>query len=103
MSEFVDRMAAQRELLRVVNSIPWTEELYGLSKAGIQRWVVANQLSTESAEVKLVHEAAGALNFLAARSQEQVSRDYQRVCADVSSTARRLQAHFATVDRLTRR
>jgi hypothetical protein len=103
MNDFVDRMAAQRGLLRVVNSRPWAEELYGLSHAGIHRWVVANQLSNESAEVKLVREAAKALNFLAARSQEQVTPDYQRVCAEVSFIAGRLRAHFATARTLTGR
>ena len=94
MSEFVNRMAAQRRLVRVVNAHPWIEELFGLSLPAINRWAGANQLRRESAEVDLVMAAAEALSFLATRSQEQVSADYEHVCAEVTRLTLHLEKHF---------
>ena len=94
MTEFVNRMAAQRRLLRVVNDRPWAEELFGISNSAIQRWAAINQLSRESEGVRLLLAASEALSFLATRSQEQVSGEYTRVSAEVEILTRRLEEHF---------
>jgi hypothetical protein len=94
MTEFVNRMAAQRRLLRVVNARQWNEELFGLSLSAIKRWAGANQLRRESAEVDIVMAAAEALSFLATRSQEQVSDDYEHACAEVTRLTLHLEKHF---------
>jgi hypothetical protein len=94
MSEFVNRMAAQRRALDVVNQCQWTEELFGLSDGAIRRWVNVNQISSASAEVQLVTAIADALNFLATRSQEQISSDYARVSEEVGALTTRLRTHF---------
>lgn len=94
MTEFVNRMAAQREVLTAVNEHQRSEELFGLSAAAIHRWVSANQISPTSLEVRLLTAVADALNFLATRSQDQVSSDYERVADEVRSLSARLRAHF---------
>jgi hypothetical protein len=90
MSEFVDRMTAQRELLQVVNSRPWREELYGLSSQAINRWTGSNSLGPDSQVAVLVRQASERLSFLANKSQEQISDDYRRASGDVESLTRQI-------------
>lgn len=85
MSEFLNRIKAQSEMLRVVNSYPFNEELYGLSSGAIERWIVSNSLSESSALVLLVKDVAGKLFFLANKSQEQVTDDYRDMSKEVMS------------------
>jgi len=74
MSEFVSRMAAQRRVLHAVNLRKWPrEELFGLSRKSIDRWIFANGISGDSRLVALVEAASAKLYFLANRSQEQIS------------------------------
>lgn len=85
MSEFLNRIKAQSEMLRVVNSYPFHEELYGLSSGAIERWIVSNSLNESSALVILVKAVAGKLFFLANKSQEQVTDDYRDMSKEVIS------------------
>lgn len=84
MNEFNNRISAQREILQVVNKRPQKEELFGLSGKAIDRWVVANRVDTESRLVQLIRAAADKLFFLANKSQEQITEDYQMLSAEVS-------------------
>lgn len=77
MTEFNNRIAAQREVLLAVNSAHWREELYGMSSGALDRWVQANCLNRTSKLVSLLTEVAGKLFFLANKSQEQVTAEYQ--------------------------
>jgi hypothetical protein len=85
MSEFADRMSAQRVLLRVVNARAWHEELYGLSSQALSRWTDRNGMSPDSEVVTLLRSASERLSFLANRSQTQVSDEYRRVSHDVEA------------------
>lgn len=76
MAEFNTRINAQRNILRVVNSKKRAEDLFGLSRKTIDRWILANQLDGASNLVCLVRNAADKLFFLANMSQEQVSDEY---------------------------
>ena|ERR1035437_2130654 len=100
MSEFVDRMTAQRALLQVVNARHWHEELYGLSSQAIDRWTDSNSLAPDSTVVALVRRASEQLSFLANKSQEQISDDYRRVSGDVGNLTlqidQELQAEYST-------
>lgn len=84
MTEFNNRIAAQREILLAVNSSRWSEELYGMSSGALDRWVQANGLNRSSRLVSLLLEAAGKLFFLANKSQEQVTAEYQLHSYEVS-------------------
>jgi len=90
MSEFVDRMTAQREVLQVVNSRQWREELYGLSSQAISRWTDSNSLGPDSQVVALVRQASERLSFLANKSQEQISDEYRRVSGEVGTLTRQI-------------
>ena len=85
-NEFNARMEAQREILREINQIDWSvEPLLSLSEPAITRWVITNRLGTDDSIVGLVRQAGDALLFLANRSQEQVSPEYESHTADVAS------------------
>lgn len=85
MTEFNNRIAAQREILHEVNSVGWQEELFGLSSGAIDRWINANKLESDCALVKLIHQAADKLFFLSNKSQEQVTEDYKLLSNEVTA------------------
>jgi hypothetical protein len=77
-SDFNNRIEAQRDVLTAVNSRTWpVEQLYALSDGAIQRWIIANHIEAKSEIASLVIVAGDALNFLANKSQEQVSDEYK--------------------------
>lgn len=78
MDEFVSRMATQRRVLDLINSrVDLDEKLFGLSSSAIDRWIVSNQLAQASEVVRLVKEISSELFFMATRSQEPVSNEYE--------------------------
>ncbi len=85
MSEFNNRIKAQRDVLEIVNDVMWNEELLGLSSGAIDRWVVNNQLDVNQHFVKLIKEVAAKLFFLANKSQEQITQEYLLLSDDVLS------------------
>lgn len=85
MSEFNNRIAAQREILLGVNSAVWQEELFGLSSGAIDRWIIVNNLKSDSSLVSLIRQVADKLFFLSNKSQEQVTDDYKLLSSEVSA------------------
>jgi hypothetical protein len=83
MSEFNNRIAAQRDILEIVNGARWSEELFGLSSGAIGRWLHRNSLSAESRLAVLIEKAAGTLFFLSNKSQEQVTEEYKNLSLEV--------------------
>lgn len=78
MDEFIGRMATQRHVLNVVNKkIHSGEKLFGLSCHAIERWSVANRLEPNSVIVGLLKRISSELFFMATRSQEPVSEEYE--------------------------
>jgi hypothetical protein len=90
MSEFINRITAQRDILNILNQSCWQEELFGLSSGAIDRWVTVNRLSITSEVVVLVKLAAEKLFFLANKSQEQVTEDYLSLSNDVSHIMKKI-------------
>lgn len=77
MDEFVSRMETQRRVLNVVNSrLELREKLFGLSSKAIDRWAARNQLGS-SEVVGLLKNISSELFFMATRSQEPVSSEYE--------------------------
>lgn len=99
MTEFGDRMRAQRSLLQVVNATPWPEALVGISNHAIDRWAGRGGISPDSEVVALLREASERMGFLANRSQMQVTEEYGRVWREVHSLTGQLQE---AIGRLTR-
>lgn len=86
MSEFVNRISAQRMILQLVNQgVSTSEELFGLSKKAIERWILKNHLESNSRMVSLVFRASEKLFFLANKSQEQISDEYKTIEAEIES------------------
>lgn len=77
MSEFSNRISAQRVALAYTNEIRWKgEPLFGLSSKAIERWRISNQLSPSHGLYLLIRQIAAALFFLGNLSQEQVTDEY---------------------------
>lgn len=84
MTEFNDRMALQRKIISIVNhKFSRNEELFSLSSNAIHRWLSSNSLDKDSDIAKLLQAASSKLFFLAAKSQEQISDDYQLLSAGI--------------------
>jgi len=64
MSEFNNRIAAQRDILLIVNITSWKEELFGLSSGAIERWRNVNKIQRDSMLAELIQEAASKLFFI---------------------------------------
>jgi hypothetical protein len=78
MSEFSNRIKAQREALKVVNgSGLFREPLLSLTEKAIDRWSNNNDLSNTDRSILLLKAMSGTLFFLANKSQEQVTEDYK--------------------------
>ena len=95
MSEFNNRIAAQRHLLQLVNGKGWeSEELFGLSRKAIERWTVANRIDPRSHIVELVEAASSKLFFLANKSQEQVSEEYKATASEIGLIAKAIESEI---------
>jgi hypothetical protein len=96
VSDFNNRIEAQRDILRVVNSRTWPiEQLYALSDGAIQRWIMINHIDAKSEIASLVVNAGDALNFLANQSQEQVSGEYQMRSKEFSLVLEKVKLEIA--------
>jgi hypothetical protein len=85
MNEFNNRIAAQRQVLQLVNRKKWEkEELLGLSSKAIERWISVNRIDPESRLVELVKTASAKLFFLANKSQEQISENYKMISKEIA-------------------
>jgi hypothetical protein len=92
MSEFNDRMAVQRRIVKAVNAKRWgPENLFGLSSKAIERWLSANMIDNSSPIAGLLTDASARLFFLAAKSQEQISEEYQLITAEVDGIVRDIE------------
>jgi hypothetical protein len=91
MSEFNNRIAAQRDILLLVNTANWHEELYGLSSGAIDRWVNANHIKEQSTLIRLIKEAASKLFFLSNKSQEQITDEYRELSKEVRGLTERIK------------
>ena len=96
MSEFNNRVSAQRHVLQLVNRRSWKyEQLFGLSSKAIERWVSVNHIDPEANLVKLVSTASEKLFFLANKSQQQVSEEYESLSSEITSIAKAIELETA--------
>ncbi len=97
-SDFNNRMDAQRNALKAVNSHAWpVEQLYALSDGAIQRWIMVNRIDVASEIASLVTRAGDALHFLANRSQEQVSSEYQMQSQEFSLVLEKMKLEILQI------
>jgi hypothetical protein len=89
-------LLTQREFLKIINAHAWASEpLFGLSQGAIDRWSSANRLMQSDRIVALVERAGDALYFLANKSQEQVSSEYQRASNDFTAIIEQARSEIA--------
>lgn len=92
MDEFNNRMDAQRNILEIVNrQVEHKEELCGLSKKAIERWIAANQVNSEGEVSRILFNISDKLFFLANKSQEQISEEYKLASSEISKLKRDLE------------
>ncbi|EDN4399549.1 hypothetical protein K4787_001398 [Salmonella enterica subsp. enterica serovar Saintpaul] len=94
MNEFNNRIDAQREILSLVNSKVWKEELFGLSSGAIERWVRANSIDPSSKLSCVIRESAGKLFFLANKSQEQITEEYRNLSVEISDLIQKIRSYI---------
>ncbi len=96
MSEFQNRMAAQRQILQFVNCREnQKEELFGLSSKAIERWASVNSIDRNSKLACLIKDASAKLFFLANKSQEQISEDYLTASREIAAVTDAIAAELA--------
>ncbi|EMD1304209.1 hypothetical protein [Serratia ureilytica] len=92
MSEFNNRINAQREALKVVNgSELFREPLLSLTEKAIDRWSNNNDISNTDHAIILLKAMSGTLFFLANKSQEQVTEDYKILSEKVRDQLSKLE------------
>jgi hypothetical protein len=97
MNEFNSRIAAQRQILQLVNGAKREdEELFGLSSKAIDRWISANRIDPKSQLVELIRIVSDRLFFLANKSQEQVSEEYQTVSQEIALLATSIEQELGS-------
>lgn len=96
MSEFNNRISAQRDALKIVNgSGLFIESLFSLTEKAIDRWSKNNQLDAHDSIISLLKSMSGTLFFLANKSQEQVTEDYKVLSGKVSKQLYDLELEVA--------
>lgn len=93
MSEFNNRIDAQRRILQIVNgSRNRREELFGLSSGALERWARANDVDQHDPLLEMLNQAASKLFFLSNKSQEQITDEYLSLSAEVAVLTEKIQA-----------
>lgn len=96
MSEFNSRISAQRKTLKIVNGFCiYDEPLLSLSDKAINRWVSVNKIDPEESFVLLIKATSKKLFFLANKSQEQITEDYQKLSQEVFGLIEKIKDEMA--------
>jgi hypothetical protein len=90
MAEYVDRIHAQRGILESINSISWSEDLFGLSRSAISRWAERNGIDADSEVLRLLQSASEMLGFMANKSQQSMSDEYRQKSAELKDLTAKL-------------
>lgn len=96
MSEFNNRIGAQRDALKIVNgSGLFVESLLSLTEKAIDRWSRSNKVDAHDSIITMLKSMSGTLFFLANKSQEQVTEDYKTLSDKVSKQLHNLELELA--------
>lgn len=92
MSEFNNRISAQRKALKIVNgSGIFNEPLLGLTEKAIDRWSKNNRIDDCNLLVELLKSLSETLFFLANKSQEQITEDYKILSTKVNNQLSKIE------------
>lgn len=95
MSEFRNRIEAQRDVLTLINKQKYKEPLLGLTDKAINRWGINNEINSQGNVIRLLKEISSCLFFLANKSQEQVTEDYKNLSGQVTNLINELKKELA--------
>ena len=96
MSEFQNRIDAQRNALKTINKFgTYGEPLFSLSEKAITRWASNNMINPQEKFVLLLKAVSEKLFFLANKSQEQITEDYKNLSNEVSELISQIKAEMA--------
>ncbi|OYX26008.1 MAG: hypothetical protein B7Z06_06365 [Flavobacteriales bacterium 32-35-8] len=84
MNEFLNRIDAQRKVIKMINDNSFKFPLVGLSTKSIDRWKRENEIKNDSSTLNLLIEISSKLFFLSNKSQEQITQDYKIKSNEVS-------------------
>lgn len=85
MNEFLNRITAQRIVVRIVNKEKkFSFPLIGLSAKALERWKFENAISDDSKLLNILYQIASKLFFLANKSQEQITDEYKLQSVNIS-------------------
>lgn len=92
MDEFNNRIDAQRQVLETVNQHEgFNEELCGLSRKALERWLSVNRMEPNCEVAMTLFQISSKLFFLSSKSQEQVTEEYRLLSDEVQSLRMKLQ------------
>lgn len=95
MSEFSNRVDAQRQILRVVNEKPWkNEQLFALSAKAIQRWTSVNHIDASTRLVRLLSDASAQIFIMANHSDDPIAGVYILTCERVNAIATEIRGEL---------
>lgn len=96
MSEFNNRIKAQRNALTIINgSLLFIEPLLSLTEKAIDRWSKVNGIDAQDLLVVSLKSMSGTLFFLANKSQEQMTEDYKALSDKVDNQLSALKLEVA--------
>lgn len=96
MSEFNNRIIAQRDALKIVNgSELFVEPLLSLTEKAIDRWSINNKVDAQDSIITSLKSISETLFFLANKSQEQVTEDYRDLSKKVDKQLSDLELELA--------
>lgn len=91
MNEFLNRIDAQRKVIKLINNQSLKFPLVGLSLKCIDRWKIENEIKNDSITLNLLIKISSKLFFLSNKSQEQITDDYKIKSKEVSTIINRLK------------
>lgn len=91
MKEFNNRIELQREVIKIVNNSTFENQITGISKKAIERWVMDNNVPVNSKSIKLLYLISSKLFFLANKSQEQITENYRKIKSNISEIVNELK------------
>ncbi len=100
--EFNNRIDAQRDILSIVNSKNWKEDLLGLSSGAIKRWTDINGLTSNDIIVELIIASSEKLFFLANKSQEQITEGYRAISKEVFVITEKIREEINSIKHAAR-
>lgn len=95
MDDFLNRITAQRQVIRIVNQkADYPIHLTGLSSKALERWKYKNAIPDDSDLLKVIYLIASKLFFLANKSQEQITNDYKLLSKTVQDLISHLDSNI---------